>query len=60
MKKALGVISICAVLAVGLWLPATAQAGGVIKIGAMATLEGAFAGEHYRFVNIIEGRHRAN
>ena len=43
MKKALGVISICAVLAVGLWLPATVQAGGIIKIGAMATLEGAFA-----------------
>ncbi|MBL7210810.1 MAG: ABC transporter substrate-binding protein [Desulfobacteraceae bacterium] len=43
MKKALGVLIICAALAVSLCLPVTSQADGVIKIGAMATLEGPFA-----------------
>ena len=42
MKKTFGILSICAVLAMVLWLPATARAEGVVKIGAMATLEGPF------------------
>ncbi len=43
MKRAVGLLVICTVLAWGLCLPATAQAKGVIKIGTIATLEGAFA-----------------
>jgi len=43
MKKALGVLIIGIVLTGILCLPATALAKGVIKIGTIATLEGAFA-----------------
>ncbi|MEE9465211.1 MAG: ABC transporter substrate-binding protein, partial [Candidatus Neomarinimicrobiota bacterium] len=43
MKKALGVLIIGIVLTGILCLPATGLAKGVIKIGTIATLEGAFA-----------------
>ena len=43
MKKTLGVLIICVALAITLCLPAAVQAQEVIKIGSLATLEGAFA-----------------
>jgi branched-chain amino acid transport system substrate-binding protein len=43
MKKTLGVLIICVTLTITLCLPAAVQAQEVIKIGSLATLEGAFA-----------------
>lgn len=43
MKKAMGVTIICIVLVLSMCLPTAVQAEEVIKIGALATLEGPFA-----------------